>query len=212
MEINPSELPHGEVSKLMIGSVVPRPIAWVSTLSAEGQPNLAPFSFFTAVCSKPPTVVFCPGVRGTDGGQKDTLHNIRATGEYVINFVTEPLAEQMNITATEVPSDVNEFERAGLTPIPSMAVQAPRVAESPIHFECRLREIIAISDEPGGGNVVIGTVVHMHFDEMVYRTGNYVDIAAYQAIGRLSGASYCRVNDFFDLRRLPPEIKAASRR
>jgi flavin reductase (DIM6/NTAB) family NADH-FMN oxidoreductase RutF len=207
LEINPNELPHNDVNKLMIGSVVPRPIAWVSTLSAEGQPNLAPFSFFTAVCPKPPTVVFCPGVRGTHGGQKDTLHNIRATGEYVINFVTEPLAGQMNITATELPADVNEFERAGLTPVPSRVVQPPRVAESPIHFECRLRDIVVISDEPGGGNLVIGTVVHMHFDELVYRAGNQVDITAYQAIGRLGGASYCRVNDFFDLKRLPSEIK-----
>jgi flavin reductase (DIM6/NTAB) family NADH-FMN oxidoreductase RutF len=210
LEINPGDLPHGEVSKLMIGSVVPRPIAWVSTISEDGRPNLAPFSFFTAVCPKPPTVVFCPGVRGTDGGQKDTLHNIRAMGEYVINFVTEPLAEKMNITATEVPPDVNEFERAGLTPAPSQVVQPPRVAESPIHFECKLREIIVISDEPGGGNLVIGTVVHMHFAESVYRAGNQVDIAAYQAIGRLAGASYCRVNDFFDLKRLRSEIRATT--
>jgi flavin reductase (DIM6/NTAB) family NADH-FMN oxidoreductase RutF len=210
MEINPSELSHNDVNKLLIGSVVPRPIAWVSSLSAEGQPNLAPFSFFTAVCPQPPTVVFCPGVRGIDGGQKDTLHNIRATGEYVINFVTEPLAEQMNITATDVHRDVNEFERAGLTPAPSQVIKPPRVAESPIHFECKLREIVVISDEPGGGNLVIGTMVHIHFDESVYRAGNQVDIAAYQAIGRLGGASYCRVNDFFDLKRLPSEIKTGS--
>jgi flavin reductase (DIM6/NTAB) family NADH-FMN oxidoreductase RutF len=210
LEINPSELPPNEVNQLMIGSVVPRPIAWVSTISEAGQPNLAPFSFFTAVCPSPPTVVFCPGVRGIDGGQKDTLHNIRVTGEYVINFVTEPLAEPMNITATELPPDVNEFERAGLTPAPSRVVQPPRVAESPIHFECRLREIIVISDEPGGGNLVIGTVVHMHFDESVNLAGNQVDIAAYQAIGRLGGASYCHVNDLFDLKRLPSEIKTGS--
>jgi flavin reductase (DIM6/NTAB) family NADH-FMN oxidoreductase RutF len=207
VDINPNDLPHNEVYKLMIGTIVPRPIAWVSTINPKGQPNLAPFSFFTGVCSKPPTVVFCPTVRGTDGGQKDTLHNIRASGEYVINFVTEPLAEKMNITATELPPEVNEFERAGLTPMPSVVVQPPRVAESPIHFECKLREIILISEEPGGGNLVIGTVVYMHYDESVYRSGNYVDIVAYQAIGRLAGSSYCRVNDFFDLKRLPSEIK-----
>lgn len=210
MDINPGELPHNEVSKLMIGAIVPRPIAWVSTMNKAGQPNLAPFSFFTAVCSKPPTVVFCPSVRGTDGEQKDTLHNIRATGEYVINFVTEPLAEKMNITATELPTDVNEFERAGLTPAPSAVVRPPRVAESPIHFECKLREIIVISDQPGGGNLVIGTVLHMHYDETVYRPGNHVDIATYQPIGRLAGASYCRVNDLFNLQRLPSEIRKQS--
>jgi len=206
LDINPSELPHNEVYKLMIGSIVPRPIAWVSTIDENGLPNLAPFSFFTAVCSKPPTVVFCPGVRGTDSGQKDTLHNIRTTGEFVINFVTEPLAEQMNITATELPAHVNEFERAGLTPQASLLVRPPRVAESPIHYECKLREIVVISDEPGGGNLVIGTVVHMHYDELVWREGNHIDLVAYQAIGRLAGAGYCRVNDFFDMKRLPPEI------
>ena len=207
MDIIPSDIPHSEVNKLMIGTIVPHPIAWVSTLSDAGQPNLAPFSFFTAVCANPPTVVFCPGVRGVDGGQKDTLHNIRATGEYVINFVTEPLAERMNITATEVPAEVNEFERAGLTATPSAVVAPPRVAESPIHFECKLREIVVINDEPGGGSLVIGTVVHMHYDESVYRSGNYVDIEAYRAIGRLAGAGYCRVNDLFDLKRFPSEIK-----
>lgn len=206
MDINPDDLPHTEVSKLMIGSIVPRAIAWVSTLSDAGQPNLAPFSFFTAVCSKPPTVVFCPGVRGVDGGQKDTLYNIRVTGEYVINVVTEALAAQMNITATEVPADVNEFERAGLTAAPSVVVKPPRVGESPIHFECKLREIVVISDEPGGGSLVIGEVVHMHLDDAVYREGNRVDIAALQPVGRLAGASYCRVNDFFDIKRFPPEI------
>ena len=110
----------------MIGAIVPRAIAWVSTVNEDGQPNLAPFSFFTAVCFAPPTIVFCPSVRETDGDHKDTLHNIRATGEFVINFVTEALAEQMNITSTELPSDVNEFERAGLTAVPSTLVKAAR--------------------------------------------------------------------------------------
>ncbi len=205
MDITPADLPHREVYKLLIGSIVPRPIAWVSSRSADGIPNLAPFSFFTAVCSEPPTVVFCPGVRG-EHDQKDTLHNIRATGEYVINFVSELLAEAMNITATELPPHVNEFERAGLTEAPSHVVSVPHVAESLIHFECRLNQVITISDQPGGGNLVIGTVVHMHFDDRVYREGNYIDLDVMQAVGRLAGPSYCRVNDFFDIKRLPSEL------
>lgn len=206
MEINPADLFHREVYKLMIGSIVPRPIAWVSTINADGQPNLAPFSFFTAVCSQPPTVVFCPGVRSTDSGQKDTYHNVRASGEYVINFVTEHNADAMNITATEWPATVNEFERAGLTPAPSQVVRPPRVAESPIHFECQLNQIVTISDQPGGGHLVIGTVVHMHFDEAVYREGNYIDAEALRPIGRLAGAQYSRTRDLFALQRPPSEI------
>lgn len=207
MDIIPDQIPHREVYKLMIGSIVPRPIAWVSTVNAAGQPNLAPFSFFTAICSKPPTVVFCPGVRDADRGQKDTLNNIRATGEFIINFVHEALGEPMNITATELPPEVNEFERAGLTAQPGKVVHVPRVAESLIHYECRLNQIITVSDEPGGGSLVMGTVVHMHFDDAVYQEGNHIDLSAFQAIGRLSGAGYCRVQDRFDLRRPPSEIK-----
>ena len=179
----------------------------MSTVNEDGQPNLAPFSFFTAVCSAPPTIVFCPSVRETDGDHKDTLHNIRATGEFVINFVTEALAEQMNITSTELPSDVNEFERAGLTAVPSTLVKVPRVAESPIHFECRLNQVITISDQPGGGSMVVGTVVHMHIDESVYRDNNHIDIAAYKPVGRLAGSGYTRVTDLFDMGRPAPEIK-----
>jgi flavin reductase (DIM6/NTAB) family NADH-FMN oxidoreductase RutF len=206
-DINPAEWPHRDVYKLLIGAIVPRAIAWVSTVDVDGRPNLAPFSFFTAVCSAPPTIVFCPSVRETDGDHKDTLHNIRATGEFVINFVTEALAEQMNITSTELSPEVNEFERAGLTAALSTVVKAPRVAESPIHFECRLNQVITISDAPGGGSLVIGTVVHMHIADTIYRDNNHIDIAAYKPVGRLAGSGYTRVTDLFDMRRPTPEIK-----
>lgn len=206
MDITPGDLPHREVYKLMIGSIVPRPIAWVSTINSVGQPNLAPFSFFTAVCSEPPTVVFCTGIRDADGAQKDTLYNIRETGEYVINLVHEALAEQMNITATETAADVNEFERAKLTAEAGKTVHVPHVGESLIYFECALNQIVTISDQPGGGNLVIGTIRHMHFDDSVYREGNYIDLHAFKAVGRLAGPSYTRVNDFFDIKRFPSEI------
>jgi flavin reductase (DIM6/NTAB) family NADH-FMN oxidoreductase RutF len=207
MEINPASLPHRDVYKLMIGSIVPRPIAWVSTISPDGVPNLAPFSFFTGVCSNPPTVVFCPGIREVDRAQKDTLNNVQTTGVFIINFVSESLAAAMNSTAVEAPPEVNEFERAGLASEPGMVVPVPRVAASLIHYECRLQQIIPISAEPGGGNLVIGTVVHMHFADSVYREGNRIDLGEYQPVGRLAGASYCRVQDVFDLSRPPSEIK-----
>lgn len=210
MNIRPEELPHNEVYKIITGAIVPRAIAWVSTISPDGQPNLAPFSFFTAVCSLPPTILFCPGVRGLNGLQKDTFNNIQATGEFTVNFVTQALAEAMNITATELPPHVNEFERAGLTAAPGTHVKAPYVAESPIHFECKLNQIVTISDQPGGGSIVIGTIVYMHVDDRVWRTGNHVDIAAYQPVGRLAGSAYTRVNDLFSIQRNPPEITPSS--
>jgi flavin reductase (DIM6/NTAB) family NADH-FMN oxidoreductase RutF len=206
VQARPEELPEQEVYKLMTGAIVPRAIAWVSTANAGGQPNLAPFSFFTAVCRQPPTILFCPGVRGLAGETKDTLNNIRETGEFTVNFVTEALAEAMNITATELPPEVDEFQRAGLTAMPGVLVKAPYVAESPIHFECRLSQVVTVSDEPGGGSIVIGTIVYIRVDDRIWREGNKLDFSAYQAIGRLSGSAYCRVNDFFDLERLPPEI------
>ena len=122
MEINPANLPRQSVYKILIGAIVPRPIGWISTINEIGRPNLAPFSFFTAVCPEPPTILFCPMVRGTDGSQKDTLNNIRATDEFVVNIVSEPLAQAMNSSSTEFPSAVNEFEAAGLTAAPSQTV------------------------------------------------------------------------------------------
>lgn len=202
-EINPAELDHKQVYKLMTGSIVPRAIAWVSTVDQEGVPNLAPFSFFTAITSRPPTILFCPATRASDGGQKDTFNNVIATGEFVVNFVTEATADAMNITSVEVPAHVNEFERAGLTAVPSVMVRAPRVLESPIHFECRLHQVVDVGD----AHIVIGQIVYMHFDESVYRDGNYIDTLAYQPIGRLAGNGYSYVRELFDLKRPPSEIK-----
>ena len=207
LDITPSEHPHRDVYKLMTAAIVPRPIAWVSTVNASGQPNLAPFSYFNAVCSAPPTILFCTSVRGADHGLKDTHHNVVATGEFIINFVTDDLAEAMNITAAEVPPEVNEFERAGLTAAPGRTVAVPHVAETPIYFECKLREIVTISEEPGGGSIVIGTVTHMHFDDSIYREGNYIDFATYKPVGRMTGSGYVHTSDYFEMKRPPSEIR-----
>ncbi len=208
MEIDPETLPYNSVYKILVGAIVPRPIGWISSLDKGGRPNLAPFSFFNAVCSKPATVVFCPLIRSTDGGTKDTLHNVRATGEFVVNIVTEELAAAMNLSSVEAMPEVNEFEFAGLTAAPSAVVLPPRVAESPIHFECKIRQIVEISDRPGGGSLVIGTVVHIHVDERVLVGGDKIDLAALKPIGRLAGGAYVRVTDLFEIERPKSQIPA----
>ncbi|MEL6150670.1 MAG: flavin reductase family protein, partial [Chloroflexota bacterium] len=192
---------------VLYAAVTPRPIAWVSTVDDNGVNNLAPYSFFNAVCSFPPTLMFCPGYR-EDPGPKDTLANIRATGEFVVNFVTETTADAMNTTAQEVSSQVDEFTRAGLTPIASEQVKAPRVKESPINFECKLNQIITINEAPKGGYIVIGTVVHMHIDDSIYDAERgYIDFDAYGVIGRMAGSGYTHTHDRFDLIRPPSELQ-----
>jgi len=207
MEAAPSSLPWKSVYRILIGSVVPRPIGWISTVDAAGQRNLAPFSFFNAVASRPPMVAFSPTVRETDSAWKDTLRNVRATGEFVVNIVTERLAEAMNLTSTEFPPEVDEFEAAGLTPVPSTVVAPPRVAESPIHFECRVHQIVEVGDEPGGGALVLGRIVHLHVDPSVLVGEDKIDLEALRPIGRLSGAGYCRATDVFQMPRPKSQLK-----
>lgn len=205
MELNPNDLPWKSVYKLMIGAVVPRPIGWISTLNPEGVPNLAPFSYFNAVGSNPPHLLFAPNVRGTDLGEKDTLHNVQSTGEFVANIVTEALAEAMNRTSQELPPGTNEFEVAELTAEPSQVVAPPRVAESPAHFECRVTHVLTLGEGAGAGRVVIGRVVHIHVSDEVLFDGDKIDLEALRPIGRLAGSRYCRVTDLFDLTR-PPSL------
>ncbi len=207
LEANPDALPWQSLYKIMTGSVLPRPIGWISTVDGDGNPNLAPYSFFNVASANPPHVLFCPMIRGTDLSQKDTLNNVRETGEFVVNIVTEDIADVMNITATELPSDVNEFSEAGLTAVPSQVVTPPRVGESPIHFECRMTQIIEVASGPGGGSVVIGRVVHIHVSDEVLFGGDKIDLAKLKPIGRLAGTSYTRVTDVFDLVRRPTQVK-----
>ncbi len=207
MEINPADISQKSMYKLLSGSILPRPIAWVSTVDQAGEHNLAPFSFFNAVSSNPPYVLFCPNVRGTDGRQKDTYYNIQATGEFVVNIVTESTAAAMNLTAQELPADVDEFKLAGVTPVPSQAIQPPRVRESPINFECVLNQIVELGDGPGGGSVIIGRVVHLHVSDSVLMDGDKINLEALQPVGRLAGADYTRVTDRFALTRPPSKVK-----
>ena len=207
MELNPTSIPWQTINKLMTGSIVPRPIGWISTRNQYGLPNLAPYSFFNMVCANPPTIVFAPMIRSTDGRPKDTLNNVKENGEFVVNIVTEELAEAMNRSSQETIPDVNEFELAGVTPKESTVVKAPRVAESPINFECEARDIIEISNQPGGGYLVTGTILHMHIDDRVMLGIDKINLATLKPIGRLAGGAYVRMTDIFYLERPQSQIK-----
>jgi flavin reductase (DIM6/NTAB) family NADH-FMN oxidoreductase RutF len=206
MEISPDALSRRSMYKILIGSVVPRPIGWISTVDESGCPNLAPFSFFNVVCPKPPTVLFCPMIRSTDGNTKDTLNNVKATGEFVVNIMSGELFSKMIVTSVEIAPEVNEFELAELETAPSVAVGPPRVAESPIHFECKVTQIVEIGNNPGGGSVVIGEIIHLHVDERVLFGGDKIDLAALKPIGRLAGSAYVRVTDLFEMERPKSQI------
>jgi len=187
----------------MVGSIVPRPIAFVSTVNKAGRRNLAPFSFFTVASVDPPVVCFSPLIRG-DGEKKDTLKNIEETGEFVLNIVSESFVEGLNKSAAEVDSDVDEFVLGGLTPVPSDLVKPPRVKEAKIHFECKLRDIIRFGDKIFAGNLVLGDILLIDVDESVItEVGGLKLIDPYklQSLGRMAGAAYARTTDLFDLER-----------
>lgn len=200
VEVDFAKLPFQEAYKLIIGSVVPRPIAWVSTISTKGVPNLAPFSFFNGICSNPPSLLFCP-VNTPDGREKDTLLNVRETKQFVVNFVSYELAEKMNQTSANYPYGVSEFEKAGLSQAASTRIKPPRVAEAPIAMECELLNIVPVG--PGGagsGHVVIGKILYMHARENVYKDGKIM-LEEFNPIARLAGSNYCRVESTFSLER-----------
>lgn len=185
----------------MIGAIVPRPIAFVSTLSPEGVRNLAPFSFFTGVSANPPVICFCPMRRSGEDPRKDTLRNISITREFVVNVVSEEIAQQMNICSTNFPPEVDEFEASGLTAVASDLVKPPRVAESHIHMECKLYFLVDMSELAGGGNLVVGEVLRFHIDDRYIDNFN-IDPARLRAIGRMGGgATYTRTTDRFEMPR-----------
>jgi flavin reductase (DIM6/NTAB) family NADH-FMN oxidoreductase RutF len=186
--------------KLLIGMILPRPIAFVSSLSEAGIRNLAPFSFFTAVSANPPVICFSP-MRNVAGGAKDTLNNIAATGEFTVNIVSEDFANQMNLCSGDYPPDVDEFTLSGLTPVPSEAVKPARVGEAKASMECRLVQIVEVSTQPLGGSLVLGEVLRFHLSEEIVDAGLRVDPDKLQAIGRMGGPSYTRTLDRFEIAR-----------
>lgn len=203
MVIDPNKLANQERYKLLVGAIVPRPIAWVSTMSADGRLNLAPFSYFTAVCPNPMTLLFCPGWSAERNRRKDTWINVEQTGEFVVNIVNEDTKEAMNLTATEFDQGENEFVWAGVTPAPSTRIAVPRVAESPISFECKVQRIVVVHDGPGGGAAVFGEVVAVHVRDDLLENGRILP-QLLQPIGRMAGDAYAHINDLFFMRRVPP--------
>jgi flavin reductase (DIM6/NTAB) family NADH-FMN oxidoreductase RutF len=201
MKVDPGTLDWKESYKLLIGSVLPRPIAFVSTVDEHGGCNLAPFSFFTGICANPMMVCFAPMIRGTDGKKKDTLANIETTGQFVINIVGEQIAAQMNDCAIEYPPEVDEFVQTGLSKIPSDYVKPPRVQECDVHLECTLHQIITLGEHVGSGSLVIGRVVCVHVRDELYENGK-INSEKLRPIGRMAGQTYTRaVSDTFELER-----------
>lgn len=200
-EIDVTKLAQPDAYKLLIGTVLPRPIAWVSTMSKTGQPNIAPFSFFTATGSKPPGVCFCPS-NNIDGSEKDTLRNIRETGEFVVNFVSQDLLTQMNDTAAPWPKDVSEFEAVGIDTLPGVKVRPLRVAESPVQLECKLHQVIDFGEpSPAASHVVIGLVVYAHVADGVSDEAMHIDVKKLKPVGRMSGSTYTMVDNVVSMPR-----------
>jgi flavin reductase (DIM6/NTAB) family NADH-FMN oxidoreductase RutF len=206
MIVSPSDLSHSDFYSILLNSVAPRPIAWVSTISASGDLNLAPFSFFNAVCVDPPLLAFAPGLRRPKepdtsyGEAKDTLRNIRETREFVVNIVTYELREAMNLTSGEYEASVNEFELAKVTPQPSKIVRPPRVAESPVNFECKLHQILDFSTAPTSSSLVIGEIVSIHINDAYLKEGR-LDRNLLDLIGRMGGLQYTRTTQRFEMVR-----------
>ena len=205
MIFDPTEKPFSEIHKLMIGSIVPRPIALVSTTSKDGNNNVAPFSYFNGVCSNPPTIMFAPARRGWDGHEKDTLINIRNNQEFVINIVSESFAEKMVKCSSDFDPDIDEFQVSGLTPESSSKVSPPKVKESKINLECKLDQIVEIGDgTAGSGFVVLGTIVLFHIDDDIYEDGHIL-LDKLEPLGRLAGNWYTRPTDNLKITR---QVKA----
>lgn len=204
MELDPLTLAPADRYKLLIGCIVPRPIAFVSSVSPEGRHNLAPFSFFNGIGSDPMTLLFCPSNNET-GQAKDTLRNVAppeegGVGEFVVNAATEDYARKVAAAAEPLPYGESEFELVGLTPAPSVRVRPPRVAGAPWSFECRTLRVVRLNPGVrGGGNIVIGEVVHIHATEGLINDRFHVDAERLRAIGRMGGLGYATTRDRFQM-------------
>ena len=194
LQFDPATAERRQIYRLLVGSVVPRPIGWASTVSKIGVTNLAPFSFFTVVCVVPPMISLTIA-RNPDRSEKHTLTNIRDTGEFCFNVVTQGVWKAMVDSANAFPADDSEFSKTGLTPIPSVKVKAPRVKEVPIHFECKLERVLELG--PYKHPLVIGEVVMMHVDPACM-TGKYIDMRKLDPIGRLNGFFYSTIGEIFE--------------
>lgn len=192
--INPEELDIPTRHQYLLGAVGPRPIAFASTIDADGAPNLSPFSFFNFFSSNPPLAVFSPARRGKDNTVKDSYENAKEVPEVVINVVTHSIVHQMNLASCEYEKGINEFEKAGLTPLPSKEIKPFRVQESPVQFECKVEDVIEVGDQGAAGNLILARAVRFHIDEEVMDEQGKIDQERIDLVGRMGGAYYCRAN------------------
>ncbi len=200
MHLDFTRLAPRDAYQWMTATILPRPIAWVSTISADGRTNLAPFSFFQGICANPPTLMFVP-VNNRQGVKKDTVRNIEAVPEFVVNLVPHALAEQMNATAALLPYGESEFEKFGIAATPSTHVRPPRVAAAPVAFECRLDRFVHVGEGPLAANVVFGRILVAHIRDDVLGANGKPDAAKLDLVGRLGGEAYTLTRETFSLVR-----------
>ncbi len=193
LTINPKEIPHGKLHSYLLGAVIPRPIAFASTIDHEGHVNLSPFSFFNCFGSNPPILVFSPSRKGRDNTTKHTFQNVHEVPEVVIHIVNYAMVEQMSLASCEYPKGVNEFVKAGFTEVPSHRVKPPRVKEAPVAMECKVNQIIELGQNGGAGNLVICEVLLMHIREDILDEGGRIDPVKLDAVARMGGDNYLRV-------------------
>ena len=200
ISFKPKDLSTGRLHGYLLSAVAPRPIAFASTIDADGNPNLSPFSFFNVFSANPPILIFSPARRVRDNTIKHTLENVEVVKEVVINVVNYEIVHQMSLTSTEYPEDVNEFEKAGLTMLPSDEIKPFRVAESPVQFECKVNEIVHLGKEGGAGNLVICEVVKLHIADEVMNKDNTINQEALDLVARAGGSYYSRARKgFFEI-------------
>jgi flavin reductase (DIM6/NTAB) family NADH-FMN oxidoreductase RutF len=192
--IDPNSLSTAELHGYLLGAIAPRPIAFASTIDEQGRPNLAPFSFFNVFSANPPILIFSPARRGRDNTTKHTYENVLKVPEVVINVVSYSLVQQCSLASTEYDEGVNEFVKSGLTELPSEIVQPPRIKESPVQFECVVKEVIELGEEGGAGNLVMAEVVKIHINEEVLNEQGKIDPIAIDLVGRCGGDFYSRCN------------------
>ena len=193
MRFDPKDLPIPKVHALLLGAVTPRPIAFASTVDKDGNVNLSPFSFFNCFGSNPPLLIFSPARRGRDNTVKNTYENVQDVGEVVINVVSYDMVQQANLASAEFPKGVNEFVKSGFTEVPSLKVKPPRVKESPVSMECKVLQVIRTGDQGGAGNLVICEVVMIHVKDEILDSDGRIDPFKLDAVARLGGDWYCRV-------------------
>lgn len=194
MEILPQEISTKQLHAYLLGSIAPRPICFASTIDSEGNPNLSPFSFFNVFGSKPPICIFSPARRVRDNTIKDTLENVIATKEVVINVVSYDMVQQMSLSSCEYPKGTNEFTKSGFTPVASTLVKPFRVKESPVSLECKVLEVKSMGDEGGAANLIICEVVKMHINDRILDENNQIDPHKIDLVARMGMDYYCRAS------------------